>query len=306
MRLSPLLPRLVAALAASTLIAAGCSPQLGLGGALDTGDEPCVPRKAPPTCPVWTVRCGDECVDLTINPAHCGGCFVACGPTEQCRAGVCVATTTRCGALPAEATAGLAIDRGLAAEYYATEELTTLRLVRSDDRIDFDWTMKAPDARVPREHFSARWRGRLTAPATGTYTITADADDGVRVIVGGQTVVDAWTPDKVGEHAGQVGLEGGHTYALRVEYRQAAGPAALHLSWSGPGIPREIIPAERFTPPATAQAAWQSCDGGSCCEAGGVAACCPAGARCVQGTHFRGCCPAGQTCDEPAGTCGAP
>jgi hypothetical protein len=38
--------------------------------------------------------CANKCVDLSSDPANCGGCGVACSATETCAGGCCVADTT--------------------------------------------------------------------------------------------------------------------------------------------------------------------------------------------------------------------
>lgn len=49
-------------------------------------------------CAPGRVLCGLECVDLTTDTAHCGGCGVRCTGSQSCVAGRCVAGT-RAGAL---------------------------------------------------------------------------------------------------------------------------------------------------------------------------------------------------------------
>ncbi|MBW2263743.1 MAG: hypothetical protein JRG91_17415 [Deltaproteobacteria bacterium] len=41
-------------------------------------------------CSAGLVMCGTECVDVDSDPAHCGGCFSACGTDEFCSLGSCV------------------------------------------------------------------------------------------------------------------------------------------------------------------------------------------------------------------------
>ena len=59
-----------------------------LGLAADTAAALCAiaPRVR---CPVGSALCGDECVDVTWNAAHCGSCEIACASGDPCRSGVC-------------------------------------------------------------------------------------------------------------------------------------------------------------------------------------------------------------------------
>ena len=41
-------------------------------------------------CPAPRIICGEVCVDASADPAHCGGCGMACAAASQCISGVCV------------------------------------------------------------------------------------------------------------------------------------------------------------------------------------------------------------------------
>ena len=47
------------------------------------------------------------------------------------------------------------------------------------------------------DNFSVRWSGQVLAPVTGTYTFTTTSDDGVRLYVNGQLLIDNWTDHAV-------------------------------------------------------------------------------------------------------------
>jgi uncharacterized protein YkwD len=48
-------------------------------------------------CPSGRTDCGGTCVNTSTNRNHCGGCGMACGPTETCTAGACVCTPSCTG-----------------------------------------------------------------------------------------------------------------------------------------------------------------------------------------------------------------
>ncbi|OUC07396.1 hypothetical protein RY27_15175, partial [Litorilinea aerophila] len=64
-------------------------------------------------------------------------------------------------------------------------------VVRNDREIDFNWGTGSPDSRIPSDNFSARWTRRITFEA-GRYRFYARADDGVRVYVDDNRIINEW------------------------------------------------------------------------------------------------------------------
>lgn len=60
------------------------------------GELACAPdftcQLAAPRCESPEVSCGDQCVDLTSSPRHCGACGQACSSNEACLSGQCTPT----------------------------------------------------------------------------------------------------------------------------------------------------------------------------------------------------------------------
>jgi len=115
-------------------------------------------------------------------------------------------------------------------------------LTRVDPVIDFDWNTESPDPSIDREAFSARWRGTLTIPATDTYTIIANSNDGVRVFLDGAEVIEDWGTHSARDALATLDLEEG-TYSIRIEYFQQGGDSELHLLWRSSRITQQIIPS---------------------------------------------------------------
>jgi hypothetical protein len=64
---------------------------------------------------------------------------------------------------------------------------------RQDASVNFDWGTGAPGvAGIGVDAFSVMWEGNFVAPRTEAYTFGTVSDDGIRLWVDGQTVVDAW------------------------------------------------------------------------------------------------------------------
>jgi hypothetical protein len=72
------------------------------------------------------------------------------------------------------------------------------------------------------------------------------SDDGVRMWVNGNQIINNWQDQAPTESSGTVTLEAGKKYDVRVEYYQGAGGAVMQLFWHGPGQSREVIPQSQL------------------------------------------------------------
>jgi hypothetical protein len=118
---------------------------------------------------------------------------------------------------------------------------------RVDPTIDFDWVRNTPGDPISEDDFSIIWSGFLRSEFSEPYTFQAEADDGVRVWIGDDLVVDRWMGSDApeGDTAGtgpEIRLQSGQSYPIRVEYFEAKQNASVRLFWSSPSQPREIIP----------------------------------------------------------------
>lgn len=127
-----------------------------------------------------------------------------------------------------EKVVGSATWRG---EYYGNRDLQgSPTLIRDEEAIDFDWGSGGPDPTLPADNFSVRWT-RVLGFTAGTYRFLASCDDGVRIYVDGNLVVNAWQKQKLpNTRTGEIALsEGQHT--VTVEYFEEGGEAAAHVWW---------------------------------------------------------------------------
>jgi outer membrane protein OmpA-like peptidoglycan-associated protein len=131
--------------------------------------------------------------------------------------------------------------QGLKGEYFASEDLLTKVLTRTDAKIDFDWKIgTSPAEGISSEKYGIRWTGRLRAPKTGVYTFSAKVDDGIRVWVGGIQVINAWQWNDSKDFTGQVSMEAGTFYDLKVEYFNGTREGEVHLFWNLPNQEKPI------------------------------------------------------------------
>lgn len=142
-----------------------------------------------------------------------------------------------------EADAGEVVERvpGLTAQYFFRYREAVLE--RVDPGVDFNWAMEAPAEEVGADWFSVRWTGELEVPTAGTYGFATASDDGVRLWIDGELVIDDWALQGVEENRVEVALEAGPV-PIRLDYFEAHSPAEVHLRWTPPGGAEEIIPTE--------------------------------------------------------------
>ncbi|MFM7053080.1 MAG: M12 family metallo-peptidase [Planctomycetota bacterium] len=88
----------------------------------------------------------------------------------------------------------------------------------------------------------AVFRGYLDVPADGEWTLFIASDDGSRVSIGDTVVVSNDGVHEMREASGSIALARGR-HALRIEFFEATGGAGVVFSWSGPGVPKQVVPA---------------------------------------------------------------
>jgi uncharacterized protein YraI len=115
-------------------------------------------------------------------------------------------------------------------EYYNNASLLGgPMLVRDDAAIDFNWSDGIPVSGLQKDNFSVRWTRNLTFEP-GRYRFTVRVDDGARLWVNNQLLIDRWTPSTVQSYSGEIELYGGPV-PVRLEYFEHTGFAEVHLSW---------------------------------------------------------------------------
>lgn len=116
-----------------------------------------------------------------------------------------------------------------AAYYNNTNFASTPAVTRVDNAIDFDWGKNAPARQIIREAFAVRWTGTLDLPA-GEYRFTTTSDDGVRLWVNNQIVIDKWNKQPTLVYSAEVSLPSGRV-PIKMEYYNAEDKAVAKLDW---------------------------------------------------------------------------
>lgn len=115
-----------------------------------------------------------------------------------------------------------------------------------DPVINFNWNGSSPIAGVSGTIWAGEWTGQVQAETTGTYTFYTNSDDGVRVYINGQLVIDDYTYHAPVIDSGQIVLQGGQKYNIDIKYFQGQGGSLLQLFWSAPAIPYQLVPTSQL------------------------------------------------------------
>jgi hypothetical protein len=136
---------------------------------------------------------------------------------------------------------------GLVGAYYSNHFPTNAysgapTLVRTDAVVNFNWGSGSPDPSISVDHFTARWTGSVQPIFNETYTLYTTTDDGVRLWVNGQLLIDHWVDQGPTEWSGSLPLVAQQKYNLEMDYYENGGGAAASLSWSSPSTGKTNIP----------------------------------------------------------------
>ena len=143
---------------------------------------------------------------------------------------------------------------GLSAQYFDNPDLAgTSALARVDAQIDFGWGMGSPGASLAEDDFSVRWTGELEPRYSQTYTLSTVSDDGVRLWLDGQLLIDNWSEHASTEDAVSVPLQAGRRHVVKLEYFELAGAATARFLWSSASQPRQVVPKSQLYPATAAR-----------------------------------------------------
>jgi hypothetical protein len=141
---------------------------------------------------------------------------------------------------------------GLLGQYYTftstdtTFPLQTLKSQCIDHSINSDDLTPLLNTMTGQKEYTAvRWTGKIQAKVTGAHTFYYKGDNGVRIWVDGQLILDHWVNDWDNSlQSTAVSMTAGQKYDIKIEYFQASGGANFHLSWSAPGLVKEDVPSD--------------------------------------------------------------
>lgn len=134
---------------------------------------------------------------------------------------------------------------GLAAVYYDNNDFSGTTVEQVDATVNFNWGLNSPVFGIQPDDFSVRWTGYVEPEFSETYTFFVNADDGVRLWVNDQLLIDHWEIGS-GEWSGSIDLTANVRYRIRLEYFDSVDNAFVELSWSSLSVFKSIIPQSRL------------------------------------------------------------
>ncbi len=131
--------------------------------------------------------------------------------------------------------------KGLAYQYFEggvpdTTRLDSLQPVSSGVVESFSLAPRRRDSNI-----GFRYTGLLTVPRDGEFTFYTSSDDGTRLFIDGQQIVENDGIHPTTEVKGVTKLAAGD-HAIQVDYFNGGGEIVLKVLWKGPGINKQEIP----------------------------------------------------------------
>ncbi len=127
------------------------------------------------------------------------------------------------------------VGTGLLASYYSGNNFDTLAGQRIDSLLNFNWAGGQAPLGVG-DYFSVRWTGQIQGKTTGDCTIASRSDDGFRVYIDGNLLIDVWFPHAPRwDYAYTVPFVAGEKQSITVEFFENGGQAVAELYWQCDG-----------------------------------------------------------------------
>ncbi|MEX0621393.1 MAG: PA14 domain-containing protein [Candidatus Woykebacteria bacterium] len=115
---------------------------------------------------------------------------------------------------------------------------------RSDANVNFDWGLGSPTGSIGADTFMARWTKTEDISQAGNYTFTLRSDDGSRLYIDGNLLIDAWyNQSGATTHTATVFLSSGD-HDIKIEYYENTFDAKIFYSMSFDGDPTPTKPGD--------------------------------------------------------------
>ena len=142
-------------------------------------------------------------------------------------------------------------------EYYKNTSLTGDAVViggkdslqPTSQELNYYWGTKSPHGKIPNDYFSARYTKNfeVTEDNQGEFFLHLWADDGVRVYVDNQLILDDWNPNNGKLRMTNLNLAAG-IHTVKIEYLELSGNASIKYELSKqPKASNVVNPKQIYT-----------------------------------------------------------
>lgn len=139
---------------------------------------------------------------------------------------------------------------GFTGEYYDNKYLIgNPVLTRQDDSINFDWKNSSPDPKISPNTFSTRWTKNDNF-TDGTYEFSVTVDDGVRLFVDNEKILDKWIGQAATTYKVSKSISSG-THKIVMEYYEDYGGAVAKMSYAKTNLTTNLSAIPTVTPTPT-------------------------------------------------------
>ncbi len=129
-------------------------------------------------------------------------------------------------------TDGSLNEKGFHAEYFKNIHFEGEPVVKqTEKKINYSWAAGTELEGMPKDYFSVKWYSTMCSDETAEYEFTLGGDDGYRLFINDERVIDDWTPGSFRSTNITKTLKAGVKYQIRVEYYQQGGGASVCLMW---------------------------------------------------------------------------
>lgn len=103
------------------------------------------------------------------------------------------------------------------------------------NQINAAYTFMPPDPALTTDHYSIRYEGYITVPSSGHYQLALEGNDGFRLFLNEQLLIDQWDKISYHQNATKVYLEKGQSYPIKVEFYESKGNGQIKFLWAKEG-----------------------------------------------------------------------